>query len=321
MVMRPPRQDLQRLVIVGLPRSGTTLLATLLGAQPRVHFLTDYFPAFTDALSRLRKAWDGTLSQIERRIALAVVRDQFLRVRHPVLVKLDGFATIDQLHQLVMGELASDQDRWIGHKLLMGPELLRSTLGQTELRCLLLLRDPRDAALSYFHRTGGGVEFYLRNWCEMVQLWHELEGHPRLYMLRFEDLISAPTATLQKLGAWLGIEFDSSVPELQFQRSRAHGATAWRENSAFQDVSARFDRQPLGRWRTHPRSPIVRYAGWVARRQLATMGYEAAPALSPRERLSFACLRALEVTEHQAYDSLALAGQWVRKQINPLSSR
>ena len=34
-VMQPSRPGLQRLVIVGLPRSGTTLIATLLGAQPR----------------------------------------------------------------------------------------------------------------------------------------------------------------------------------------------------------------------------------------------------------------------------------------------
>jgi hypothetical protein len=309
------------LVIVGLPRSGTTLVATVLGAQPRMHFLTDYFPGFTDVLSRLRKSWSAPLSQSERRIALAVVRDQFLRVRHPVLVKLDSFETMDQLHQLVLAELASEADEWVGHKLLMGPELLRSTLSQTQMRCLLLVRDPRDAALSYFHRTGGGVERYLRNWCETVQLGRELEGHPRLLRLRFEDLIGSPAATLQKLGAWLGMQVDAEVPELQFQRSRAHGTTAWRENSAFQDVSARFDRQPIGRWRAQPRSPIVRYAGWVARRELTRLGYEAPrERLSARERLSFACLHALEVTEHQAYDSLALTGQWLRRHIDPLSA-
>jgi hypothetical protein len=319
--MQPPRPGLQRLVIVGLPRSGTTLVATLLAAQSHIHFLTDYFPAFTDALARLRKTWNAPLSQSERRIALAVVRDQFLRVRHPVLVKLDSFTTLDQLHELVLGELASGADQWVGHKLLMSPELLRSTLSQTQMRCLLLLRDPRDAALSYFHRTGGGVERYLRNWCETAQLWRELEAHPRLLMLRFEDLVADPAATLHKLGAWLGMQLDTEVPELQFQRSRAHGSTAWRENSAFQDVSARFDRQPLGRWRMQARSPIVRYAGWVARRELPRLGYEApSQRLSARERLSFACLKALEVTEHQAYDSLALTGQWLRRHIDPLSA-
>jgi hypothetical protein len=310
-----------RLLIVGLPRSGTTLMATLLGAQPNVHFLTDYFPAFIEALNRLGKAWNSELSESERRIALALVRDQFLRVRHPVLVKLDAFTTVDQLHRLVLAELASPKDTWVGHKLLMSPELLRATLSQTDLRCLLMLRDPRDAALSYFHRTGGGVERYVRNWCDTVRLWRELDGHARLFALRFEDLIGEPEATLEHLGQWLGVRLDAAVPELQFQRSRAHGAVQWKENSAFQDVKARFDRQPIGRWRAQLDSKIVRYAGWVARRESAALGYEAGPSeLSARERLSFSCLRALEVTESRAHESLTHMGQWVRRRIQPLAN-
>lgn len=310
-----------RLLIVGMPRSGTTLLATLLGAQPRIQFLTDYFPAFVEALNRLGKAWDAGLSASERRIALALVRDQFLRVRHPVLVKLDAFDTIEQLHRLVLGELASPEDLWVGHKLLMSPELLRATLSQTQIRCLLMLRDPRDAALSYFHRTGGGVERYVRSWCEMAGLWRELDGHPRLMALRFEDLIGAPEATLGRLGEWLGAELDAAVPELQFRRSRAHGSVQWQENSAFQDVTARFDQKPIGRWRARPESTIVRYAGWVARRQLTTLGYEPGlPALSARERLNFSCLRALERTESQAHESLALASRWIRRRLEPLAT-
>lgn len=308
-----------RLVIVGLPRSGTTLMATLLGAQQHIHFLTDYFPAFTDAVHRLGKGWNGQLSPSERRIALALVRDQFLRVRHPVLVKVDSFSTLDELHGLVLAELASPNDVWVGHKLLMSPALLRATLSQTHLRCLLMLRDPRDAALSYFHRTGGGVERYLRNWCETVRLWRELDGHPNLMALRFEDLIGAPQPTLERLGQWLGMQLDTEVPELQFQRSRAHGTVQWKENSAFQDVTARFDRQPIGRWRAQAHSPIVRYAGWVAARDVSALGYEAALELSARERLEFSCLRALEVTESRAHDSLTLVGQWVRRRLPPLS--
>lgn len=314
--MQPLPQAFDRLLIVGMPRSGTTLVASLLAAQPGVQFLTDYFPAFTDALRRLRQPWNRQLTQSQRRIALALVRDQFLRVRHPVLVKLDGFETLDELHRLVMAELASPEDRWVGHKLLMEPSQLRSTLEETNIRCLVMLRDPRDAALSYFHRTGGGVEAYLRIWRETVLLSHALETHSRLLALRFEDLVSTPVVTLKRLGDWLGIEIDPDVPELQFQRTRAHGATQWRENSAFQDVSERFDQQPLGRWRSQPESPIVRYAGWAARGELTLMGYDrGADGLSVRERLAFACLRALELGEQRAHSKLNRGTQWLRQRL------
>jgi hypothetical protein len=318
----PPATDVGRLLIVGLPRSGTTLLATLLGAQPRIHFMTDYFPAFAEALHRLGKGWNDELSQSQRRIALALVRDQFLRVRHPVLVKQSAFATIDDLHRLVLAELRSADDAWVGHKLLMSPELLRATLEQTSVRCLLLLRDPRDAALSYFHRTGGGVERYLRTWCDAVRACRELETHPRLLALRFEDLIGAPERTLERVGEWLGIGLDARVPELEFRRSRAHGGTRWEENSAFDDVSGRFARQPIGRWRAHASSPIVRYAAWAARGELTPLGYEAAMLdLSARERVSYASLRALELLESRAHESVSVAGQWLRRRLEPLSAR
>lgn len=304
----------KRLLIVGLPRSGTTLLATLLGAQPKIHFLTDYFPAFSEAAHRLRKGWNGELTLSERRIALALVRDQFLRVRHPVLIQPERFASVDELHRLVLAELAEGGEEWVGHKLLLAPPQLRALLEQTSMVALVMLRDPRDAALSYFHRTGAGVERYIRNWRDTVRVCRELEGHPRLLALRFEDLIAAPAATLERLGAGLGLALDADVPELRFQRSRAHGATAWTDNSAFTDVKARFDARPLGRWRSSPQSPIVRYAGWAARNELVALGYEPSTfSLSPRERLSFSGLRALDRAEQRAHEGLSSTGQWLRR--------
>ncbi len=316
----PQGSSFERLIIVGLPRSGTTLVATLLGSQPGIQFLTDYFPAFMEVLGRLGKRWNEALSESEMRIALAVVRDQFLRVRHPVLVKLESFSNVDELHQLVMAELAQPGDRWLGHKLLMSPEQLRVTLSDTSIRCLLMVRDVRDAALSFYHRTGGGVERYVRNWSATMRLWRELEGHPRLIGLRYEDLIDAPKVTLDRLGSWLGVAIDADVVALRFQRSRAHGATAWRENSAFQDVKGRFDRTPLGRWREQARSPIVRYAGWVARRELAQLGYEEVTRdISPAERTRFSCLRALELAEERAHHSLNQTSLWLKRRVAELA--
>jgi len=307
---------MKRLIIVGLPRSGTTLVATLLGAQPGIHFLTDYFPAFTEALQRLEKPWNGPLSPSERRIALALVRDQFLRVRHPVLVKLDGFATIDELHRRVMEELGSQTDGWVGHKLLLGPEFLRAILEQTDVHCLVLFRDPRDAALSYFHRTGAGLEGYVRNWSATVRVWHELRACPRLLGLRFEDLVVEPERTLQRLGDWLGQTLDPRVSALRFRRSEAHGATPWAENSAFQDVRARFDRQPVGRWMAQPESPIVRYAAWATRAAQPLLGYDsAAIELAPGERLRFGIINALDTGERRAYATLSRSARWLRKRL------
>jgi hypothetical protein len=303
------------LVIVGLPRSGTTLVATLLAAQAGITFLTDYFSAFAEALERLGKGWNASLNTSERRIALALVRDQFLRVRHAVLVKQSEFDTLDALHERVLAELAGEQDAWVGHKLLLAPSQLRATLAQTQLRCLLLVRDPRDAAISYFHRTGGGVERYLRNWCETVRLWQDLREHPRLFGLRFEDLVAHPSRSLERLGVWLGQRLDAAPVELQFRRSAAHGDVVWRENSAFGDVRERFDQHSLERWRSHGESPIVRYAGWVARAELDELGYPSVAPIRLGERMRFSCLGALEAGEHRAHAALGSTARWLRQRL------
>jgi hypothetical protein len=309
--------DRKRLLIVGLPRSGTTLMATLLGAQRGVHFLTDYFPAFSEALARIGKRWDDKLSTSERRIALALVRDQFLRVRHPVLVKHDAFECMDELHRAVLDELAGEADEVVGHKLLLDARELEQALATSRVHCLLMYRDPRDAALSFFHRTGSGVEGYVRTWREMLARWGGEASHPRLFLLRFESFIQDPAAALAALGAWLGLPLSLDVPELHFQRSRAHGATPWRDNSAFADVRRRFDSRPLGRWKDELDSPVVRYASWATARELERLGYEPSPelGLGPRERLRFATLRALERAENGTYDALFRVSERLRREL------
>lgn len=308
--------DRKRLLIVGLPRSGTTLMATLLGAQQGVQFLTEYFPAFSEALARIGKRWNDELSASERRIALALVRDQFLRVRHPVLVKHDAFRCMDELHRAVLDELASEGDAVIGHKLLLDARELEQALATSRVHCLLMYRDPRDAALSFFHRTGGGVEGYVRTWREMLARWGG-SSHPRLFMLRFEHFVQDPAAALASLGAWLELPLSLDVTELHFQRSRAHGATPWRDNSAFSDVQRRFDSQPLGRWKNELDSPVVRYASWATARDVERLGYEPSPelGLTPRERLRFASLRALERAENATYDGLFRLSEHLRRQL------
>jgi hypothetical protein len=315
--MAAPRADRKRLLIVGLPRSGTTLMATLLAAQHNVQFSTEYFSAFSEALARTGKRWDDALSLAERRIALALVRDQFLRVRHPVLVKQEQFACLDELHRLVLEELARDGDELVGHKLLLDAHELEQTLATSRAQCLLMYRDPRDAALSFFHRTGGGVEGYVRVWREMLERWGGKALHPRLFLLKFEDFIHDPGAALAALGAWLGVSLSLDVPELRFQRSRAHGATPWQDNSAFADVRRRFDKQPLGRWKNELDSPVVRYASWATAGDVERHGYEPAPELrfGARERARFTALCWLERAEARAQDALARRSERLRRDL------
>lgn len=297
------------------------MVSTVLAAQPRVHFATDYFSCFSTVDSRLHNNWSAPLTERERRFSLAVVRDQFLRVRHPILVSPGQFSTLDELHRLVMNELTSGTPKVIGHKLLLSASDLERTLASSSLHILLMIRDPRDSSLSFLQRTGGGVESYIANWLASAKLARRLARHPRLLALKFEDLILNPKATLERLGRWLAVDVRHDVAQLHFRRNAAHGQVKWRENSAFGDVQSRYDTAPLHRYRSSPSASAVRYAQWATRSERWRWGYkeELTPPISRRERLEFLALRSLYHAQENLHTGVLQGTTWCRKHLPSLT--
>jgi len=282
-------QPFTRLVIAGMPRCGTTLLATFLNAQNGITFMTDYVRSFHEAMERLDVDWHESLSLAQRRVVLAIVRDQFLRFRHPVLSSVDDFRSIDDLHRLVLDELRAPGDSVVGHKVRLDPQEVEYLLDATPLYCVVLLRDPRDAALSWFHRAGKDVEFYLRDWKRMVRTCHRRQDHPRLFALRYESLVTRPQETLSSLARALAFDLDTSIGSLSFQRAPTTPRTGWTDNSSYGDVKRPFDHAAVGRWRADADSEVVRYAAWLCRREVVLLGYDpsAKTAGGWRERFHF----------------------------------
>ncbi len=278
-----PERTWRPLIIAGLPRSGTTLLSTFLASQARCTFITDYLPSFSEAREHLRVRWNTPLTQTQRRIALAIVRDQLLRFRHPVLVGVDSFRTLTELHLAVLDELAQPDDLVVGHKLLLSAEDIRATLAETDLNIVVMYRNPRDAALSYYLRTGGGVEAYLRDWREAIALMHRSHDS-RLFPIRYENLIGSPESTLSPLFGALALPLDVRRTALSFDRGPA-GRVPWKGNASFAPPERTFNPSVAGRWRENQDSPIVRYATWACRHELSLMGYPRGPLIPRAERL------------------------------------
>lgn len=256
-----------RLIIAGLPRCGTTLLASLLNQQPGCRFITDYSNWFRDAMQRLHVGWKDPLTVAQRRVCLALAREEWIRFRHPVMVR--SFSTIDELHGRICNELVGEAGV-IGHKSILNPEDIAHTARDTSIQVIVMVRDPRASALSYWHRTGSDVESYLETWKRTVRICQMRQ--PNLALLRFEDLIERPLEVLNQITTtWGGV---AELPDtLRFNRAGA-GETEWEDNSAYHDVKGVVDPQPLGRWRSQINSPIVRYANTTCRKEMLQLGYQ-----------------------------------------------
>ena len=269
-----------RLMIAGLPRCGTTLLASLLNQQKGCRFVTDYVSWFRDACERLEVEWNEPLTLAQRRVCLALARDSWIRLRHPVLVTTEQFSTIDELHQAIAGELVREGTRAVGHKALLSPEQIEVARQRTKIHLIIMARDPRAAVLSYWHRTGEGVEAYVDNWKKTVR--YASDARRGVTLLRFEDLVERTEATLGKITQLWGEQ-----PTLPTKLSFDDGPSSvdWKENSAFGDVVEPFDRTPLARWKESAESPIVRYADAVCRGEMGRLGYEPLSDHSTRSRM------------------------------------
>jgi hypothetical protein len=140
-------------------------------------------------------------------------------------------------------------------------------------RALYMVRDPRDAYVSYSrNREVGGATLTLGNfvatWGLSVWNWkRQPEGHRRL-LLRYEDLLRDPERELRTICDWLGIEFADQVT-----RPTKLGRP-WYGNSMFDGRFEGVSTRPIGRWRDGLDPEDLEVIEALLGREMAEFGYE-----------------------------------------------
>jgi hypothetical protein len=159
-------------------------------------------------------------------------------------------------------------------------------------RGLIILRDPRDVLASLNEGRGalhaGGPKptlLNLRNWRKSVAVALALEGRPGFAWVRYEDLVSSPSAILDAIARTLGIGAFSWRPG---DGVRDHGGQPWSGNSShhdFHDVS----QASVGMWRTVLPHDVGEYTEAACLPELKALGYPVDVALrdAPRILASF----------------------------------
>lgn len=235
------------LFLTGMQRSGTTLLEKLIALHPDASVLSQPFPLlFVEA----KRDFLRGLGRTDTRYPLGhlFLEDGYRQEdfdRYLTEIRIDG-ARLEQIFEQMEGFSGqyTHFDRSAVKRVIprlppgdfaglvaglyraLSPEPELPVAGGKEticeeflphllargLRCVLILRDPRDIVASLNHGRGpeyGGrlkpTLFNIRNWRKSVAYALQLEGHPGFLWLRYENLVADPATALRRIAEGMGL--------------------------------------------------------------------------------------------------------------------
>jgi hypothetical protein len=199
-------------VIVGVPRSGTTLLRMMIDAHPDVAIPpeTGFLPALADldpTMDSSRTAWQ---------IITGFHTWPDFQLDPPVLR-----ATLDRLSSTTPADAARafyrlyagrfGKSRWGDKTPTYGTALDRIASLLPEARFIHIIRDGRDVMLSVrslWFRPGDSVEACAEDWTARLERTRALGAQVSGYLeIRYETLVTYPEQTLKEVCRFLDLAF------------------------------------------------------------------------------------------------------------------
>jgi hypothetical protein len=297
-------------IIVGVPRSGTTLLRLMLDAHSELAVTHEagFIPAaanLANPLSRmfyrrlrhaikggswsnsLREAFYRTVTEVNNWNDFHVPGENFrqaLMQNEPFTVS-EGLRTFFQLYARRFGK-----PRW-GDKTPFYNQYLKTIAGTLpEAHFIHIIRDGRDAALSGkgLPFVAGDFEAIGRNWSQQIlNTRRQARACCHYLEIRYEDLLVKTTDILQKICVFIDLSYEPGM-ELYYQQAPERMAELGNTYNADGSVAAtrearlhrhRLTAQPpeptrIGRWKTEmTKEELVRF-NQVAGALLKELGYE-----------------------------------------------
>lgn len=263
--------------VVGVPRSGTTLVSAMLAAHPRIaiapetHFVShfvhrdggdpvggpaDFHAFWADVVGGNWFADVGVAgAELKQRILQSDRRPDYRTIfRH----LLESYAT--KAGKVRCGEKTPDHERYI--------DLLKAWYPAA--RIVYVIRDPRAvaASMSQVPWRHGGVDRVAYRWRESIGRLHQYEDDPCLLTVRYESLVSDPQGQLERLCRFLGEDYNPRMLAFNRHAEALIAGRPWKKNA----------RQPLNgdsldRWRSVLTPSQVMLVEHIAGRAMEGQGY------------------------------------------------
>jgi hypothetical protein len=240
------------IVIVGVPRSGTTLLRVLLdshsqiAALPETHWLLGACGAKISLRALVEELTEGEFGAVQNIADLEI--DDVREAARAFLQRL--FVPLLERRGKRMLVLKTPDD-------IPYLDFLRKFL--PEARFIHITRDGRDVAASHLAKKGTffhdlrefgrlGYKNALRRWIEWeTRIRAELyRDEVKLIGVRYEELVSNPRHELERITAFLGVPFE---PQMLDYAAAPHDYPAWEAGSSDVAARARISSSSVGAWR------------------------------------------------------------------------
>jgi hypothetical protein len=230
-------------MLVGFPRSGTTMTERMIDAHPGVRSIEER-PYFDAVLEKMKELVPGPLSDLDRAAALTERQVRELRALYWAQVR-EGEGRIDA-SLLVLDKLPL-RIIHLGVVNRIFPDA----------KILVALRDPRDVCLSCFQQrfaVNVAMSFYLRlettaqMYKHVMGAWLATRDKLSLERLevRYEDTVTDFEHRAQEIIAFLGMPWNDAVLRFHERTDAPDSATP-----SYQAVTKAVNTKAMGRWRNY----------------------------------------------------------------------
>ena len=235
---------LPNLFLMGMPRSGTKLLRTLLNNHTKIfipEFETDFIPSVIAEFAG-RELSERDVSRAVRKIKGSSFFYYYLKKYEFDFdrLMLRHRCTIYDILRAFFFELrgrAIENYAYVGDK---SPRNMRSCVilanGFPDARFIHIVRDPRDYALSVKKAWGKNELRAILLWVKEITSFRNaiVADKKQFIEVRYEDLLADPEATLRKCTEFLGLDYELDMVHLSAPVEKvgdARGAVIKRDNA------------------------------------------------------------------------------------------
>ncbi len=209
--------DQDPIIIGGCGRSGTTLLLSILAAHPDIFAIPHESVALVN--------WEAN-SQNQKYAKIGM---------HP--------ARIDRLYRhLLVKRIPAGTRRWC-EKTPRNIHHVDNILQYWEEALFInIIRDPRDVLTSTHRNKPGEYWVSLNRWVKDVNKGLEYKDHPRVFTIRYEDIVQNFEPTIRKLCTFLRIDCGPEILNW-------HAHTTVRKNRAWQGKVVELHTHSVEKWK------------------------------------------------------------------------